>query len=159
MTKVLLGVHCGLNHTNGVCGGSVWECVKMCAAWASLHMHTAASGCGASRCLPQTEDTLYPYHLFKKIICRYQRFLSIVCNHLPRLLSHNTTVLQKVAVSYWLQILGAPASPEDCSTYRGRYCMWVYSQAQRLQAEPHYCPISSPQAPEPPHPRPSSRSL
>lgn len=30
--------------------------------------------------------------------------------------------------------------------------MWVYSQARRLQAEPHYCPISSPQAPQPPLP-------
>lgn len=56
----------------------VGVCVKMCAAWPSLHMHTAASGCGTSRCLPQTEDTLYPYDSFKKITCRYQRFLLIV---------------------------------------------------------------------------------
>lgn len=31
LTKVLLGVHCGLNHTSrSGCGGSVWECVWRC---------------------------------------------------------------------------------------------------------------------------------
>lgn len=157
---LILWQRCCLVSTEGLITqtvDSVWECVWRCVLPGRACICILLLLGVAPHAAFHRQKILYIHKIYLKIICRYPRFLLIVCN-LPRLLPHNTTVLQKVIISYCLQILGAPASPKDCSTYRGRYCMWVYSQAQRLQAEPHYCPISSPQAPEPPPPRPSSSS-
>lgn len=149
LTKLLFGVHWGLNHTNSRCGGSVWECVWRCVLPGRACICILLLVGVAPHAAFHRQKILYIHTINLKNHLQISKAL-IDCNHLPRILSHNTTVLQKVTISYWLQILGAPASPKDSSTYRVRYCMWVYSQAQRLQAEPHYCPISSPQALNPP---------
>lgn len=131
----------------------VGVCVKMCAAWASLHMHTAASGCGASRCLPPTEDTLYSYDLFK--------------NHL------------QISGSYWLTVISC-LKTQQC--YR-RWSSHIASKFRGLQLHqrtaapiepgtvcgfiPRHStsrqsliivPFLLPRLPKPPLPRPSSSS-
>lgn len=79
----------------------------------------------------------------------------IVSNNPPRVSSYNTTVLQKVIIPLLAPHFGAAASPKGCSTYGGRFCMWVHSQPPRLQAESLIIvPFLLPQAPHP-HPRPT----